>query len=112
MKTINLDKLLAELERKTEALKLAPVSLVAKTIRLAAAVDARPLDKVLAFVVVRDLMGGIQRGGRIPISILWASEDVVGFCEAVIFYYMLKGANLEHDIVNHEQLNVIMEVLK
>lgn len=112
MKTINLDKLLAELERKTEALKLAPVSLVAKTIRLAAAVDARPLDKVLAFVVVRDMMGGIQKSGRIPINILYASGEVVGFCETVIFYYMLKGANLEHDVANHEQLNVIMEVLK
>lgn len=112
MKTINLDKLLAELERKTEALKLAPVSLVARTISLAAAVDARPLDKVLAFVVVRDLMGGYMRTRGLWPWQAWASEDVVGFCEAVIFYYMLKGAGHEHDIINHEQLNVIMEVLK
>lgn len=112
MKTINLDKLLAELERKTEALKLAPVSLVARTIRLAAAVDARPLDKVLAFVVARDLIKEYQRERGLWPWQAWASEDVAGFCEAVIFYYMLKGANLEHDIVNHKQLNVIMEVLK
>ena len=79
MKTINLDKLLAELERKTEALKLAPVSLVAKVIAQASSVDARPLDKV------RDMMGGIQKSGRIPINILYASEEAVGFCDFLLY---------------------------
>ena len=39
-------------------------------------------------------------------------QSVSGFCDAVIFYYMLKGAGCEAEIAEHRELDVIMEILK
>ena len=107
MKTINLDKLLAELELRMAPLGFAPDNCIIKGV-----INARewggPAEKISAFTSTRDVMAPPVRWGHRRAH----AADVAGFCEAVIFYYMLKGANLEHDIINHEQLNVIMEVLK
>lgn len=111
MKTENLDKLLLELQVRADKLKLPPNGKVNVIIRSCAErTDAQ--GKIIAFLVVRDYMGEYQRvRGLYPVQ-YWASEQVVALCEAVIFYYMLKGAGCEAEIADQRELDVIMGILK
>lgn len=103
MKMGNLDKLLAELQLRARAAGVPRVHPIAQGIA-AALESSRPMPKIVAFVATRDMARTLEQTVY--------TLEVLRFCEAFIFYYLLKGASAEHDIFNHIELDIILEILK
>lgn len=111
MKTENLDKLLLALERRVSYPNIWAIS-GADTLISAGISTKVPLQKISVFVQVRGLAIQSKVGRGLYPYQQKELDAVAAFCEAVIFYYMLKGAGCEAEIAEHRALDVIMEILK